>query len=499
MQIVLHAHGGGATGVGHVMRALTLAEEAVSAGHEVLLAGEIAGDFLRRRCREVGGLDVEPLTRGDVAGLRRLVERVDPDVVHLDTYDDVDLGEWRGPRRPLLSSIEDGGYGRRAADLLVDPNLGAEGEPRPGAGGAVLLRGVRFAPIRRSVTGRRGTYAVRPRAHRVLVVMGGTDPVGLTAPCLDLLGRTGLELEVTAVVPDPAAAERCTAVAARHPGLTASLVAPLEDLPGVALEHDLVVSAAGTTSWELCCLGVPAALVCAVDNQRAGYDRLVAAGAVLGLGDAVSLVEEPPVERLCALLADADARRALSGAAAALVDGRGAWRLVRAWEALTPGERRKPPTGLVRVRPALESDARVLWAWRNDPATRASSVHPELVPLADHLAWLESSLRRDDRVLLMGAVDGDDVGTVRWDRVAPDAWEVSITVAPEHRGRSLAPELLAAGESELVRRTGRPVTLLATVHEGNAASRRLFAAAGYLPDRPADERGFLGYARQLAL
>ena len=51
---------------------------------------------------------------------------VAPDVIHLDTYEPVRLD----PAHALVSNVEDAHFGRRRADLVVDPNFGAEGQPR---------------------------------------------------------------------------------------------------------------------------------------------------------------------------------------------------------------------------------------------------------------------------------------------------------------------------------------------------------------------------------
>jgi L-amino acid N-acyltransferase YncA len=67
------------------------------------------------------------------------------------------------------------------------------------------------------------------------------------------------------------------------------------------------------------------------------------------------------------------------------------------------------------------------------------------------------------------------VGTVRFDR-AEDGWEVSITVAPEARGRRLALPVLLAAERAL-----DADTVHATAHRDNAASLSLFRRAGYVP------------------
>lgn len=501
MLILLHCNGGPALGIGHVMRSIALAEEALAAGHRVVLAGEIEGDFLHHQIDALQGLELVPVRRPADRALDGLVRDLAPDVVHLDTYDvDVDPGSWHDGRSavPLLSNIEDGVFGRRGAGLVIDPSFGADTEPRDAGADAVLLRGSRYAPLRRAVTGHRGEWVARPEAERVLVVMGGTDPMRLTGPVLELLGRTGLELRVTAVVSGEAA-DPCAAVVASHPQLDVHLSLPMDDLPAEMVAQDLVVSAAGTSVWELCCLGVPAALVCTVENQRVGYDGVVSAGAAIGLGSSArQLLEQATVERLRAVLRGPDERSSLARESSGIVDGLGAWRVVRAWEQLAPGSPSRPAGEMPRVREADLSDARSLWSWRNDATTRAGSLQQDEIPFEDHLRWLASTIERDDRLLLVAVDSTGDVGTVRWDRLGDAEWEVSITVAPARRGESLSRGLLAAGERELLRRTGRPTTVIAQVQDRNPASRRLFETSGYLPHLPTDAAGVRTYARWLA-
>ena len=197
------------------------------------------------------------------------------------------------------------------------------------------------------------------------------------------------------------------------------------------------------------------AAVAVVDNQRAGYDLVVDAGAAVGLGGPADLLGSGPAAALRAVLEDPAARAALVGHAARLVDGLGTWRVVSAWEAIHTGAAPSRDGAAVRARPAVLTDAEALWVWRNDPATRANSRSSEEVPWERHLAWLESSLTRDDRLLLVADDDRGPVGTVRWDHEGGDEWEVSITVAPERRGQGLAGPLLAAGERALATWTRR--------------------------------------------
>jgi GNAT superfamily N-acetyltransferase len=200
------------------------------------------------------------------------------------------------------------------------------------------------------------------------------------------------------------------------------------------------------------------------------------------------------------VLEDRAARVALAERASSIVDGLGAWRVVRAWEQLVGSPPAPPSDDMVQLnlRAASMNDAKTLWRWRNDPGTRAASRHSAELPFEDHLGWLERSLATDERILLLASDQTGDVGTVRWDLLRKGEWEVSITVAPERRGQSLGGALLRAAERELVLLRGAPVTSIAGVHEGNVASRRLFESAGYLLDLPADGDGFVTFVKHVS-
>lgn len=522
MRILALCDGGGPLGVGHVLRSLALAEAAMAAGHEVVVAGHFEGSFL---AGQLASAPVEvvrlgaPLAEGDLPPLLDLVRRLHPDVVHVDSYEAPwQLAELAAPGgHVVLSNVEDGTFGRRPADVVVDPTLGAEHSTRRDDGSTWLLQGSRYAPMRQRVLDARRRAAdnadrtaagipLDDAARTVLVVMGGTDPVGLAPAAVELLARTGLALDVT-VIAVGEKAERVRA-AARGTALTLSVLAPVDDLATMMTGQDLVISAAGTSVWELCCIGVPMAVVCAVDNQREGYDAVVEAGAAVGLGgpeisDPGPGGHERAVGLLRAALTDSRVRADLALAGRRVVDGLGAWRVVRLWEQaqrLGPSARSEPapPSGLIARRAGMP-DARLLWEWHNDPGTRASSLTADPVPWPAHLAWLEAGLTREDRMLLVVEDVGGPVGTVRWDLVGEGEWEVSITVAPDRRGRSLARPLLEVAEAELSEVLGSSradaTAYLAVVNVDNPASVRLFETSAYVPDLPPDPSGFMRFRK----
>jgi spore coat polysaccharide biosynthesis predicted glycosyltransferase SpsG len=109
------------------------------------------------------------------------------------------------------------------------------------------------------------------------------------------------------------------------------VIAPTDELPKLLSDTDLAVSASGTSTWELLCLGVPAALIWVVDNQIIGYERTVARGLAAGLGHVSGLDRSSRAAVvLRRLLTDPPLRAALASRAWAAVDGRGAQRVADA-------------------------------------------------------------------------------------------------------------------------------------------------------------------------
>lgn len=472
------------------MRALTLSAEARKRGWSTTFAGDL-DDTARRLLEDQGVGEAHSIKVGKQAqALPRLVDDLHPDVIHVDSYLP-ESGVFE-PGDRVLSNMQDGTFGVRPADLTIDPTLDAESWTV--GGGAAHLAGVAYAPIRDQVRAVRGRWSLAGGRPRVLLVLGGTDPFGFTPRLLEAMLDGDQDLELTVVAPAAVQDETRRIAAPVRDRVTVKGFLP--ELPAAAVEHDLVISAAGTSVWDLACMGVPAAIACVTDNQLRGYDAAVDRGIAVGIGHFPGAEWNDAANEVLDVLADESRLRELSRTGMAAVDGLGAWRIVGAWESLL----RTPPVpsgpGGLTCRRARIDDARILFDWRNDPDTRRMSRTTDPVHWDGHLSWLGSVIADDTRVLLVVEQNGQAVGTVRWDHRGGIDWEASIAVAPSRRGQGLASRVLAAGEGGI--RASSPRRLIASVNDINIASRRLFARAGYLPYSPANSMGFAEYAKMLA-
>jgi N-acetylneuraminate synthase len=135
----------------------------------------------------------------------------------------------------------------------------------------------------------------------------------------------------------------------------------------------------------------------------------------------------------------------------------------------------------ITLRRATTDDGPILLAWRNDPETRRMSLSSDVVTEAEHAAWLAHSLATTLRALFVAEHGGHVIGQARLDVIqqlgALGSAEVSITVAPDARGKGHAASILIAAEHE-ARGIGIK-RLEARIKPDNEASIRAFKRAGY--------------------
>jgi spore coat polysaccharide biosynthesis predicted glycosyltransferase SpsG len=321
---------GAATGVGHLVRSVALAEEFVARGDEVLFLSNLGELGWAHRQLTVRGL---PLVPGPSTPetLLAAVEEHRIDLIVIDSYV-LDPGcgaALRAAGVPVLA-IVDGDLRGQVADLYVDQNLGAERLSVALPPGARRLAGLPYTLLRESVRERR-PVAPRPAAPsgipEVLGFFGGTDAFGAAPVVARVLAATGVAFTATMVAGRPELAAQLAGVPLRA-GQSISVIGPTDELPALVAGADLVLGAAGTSIWELLCLGAAAALIWVADNQWLGYDRVASAGLAVGLGRLGDLCGDGPGGEFAAavlreLLTGPDRRTELAARAWAAVDGRG--------------------------------------------------------------------------------------------------------------------------------------------------------------------------------
>ena len=248
--------------------------------------------------------------------------------------------------------------GAAGAAMVLDQNVDAGADAYAGReAGCRLLLGSRFALVDPAFA-ERGRRERGGLAFRVLILLGGgprREWVARVGGAAERLAGGGLAVRVVG-------AERSgVEKGVTWCGFSGDVVSEMR-------AADLCVAAAGSTTWEICCAGLPALLTSVADNQVPVARAIDRAGAAIDLGWWEQLTEVRIAQAVRRLARDGRRRAAMGAAAMALVDGRGVTRVV---DALWPR---------VALRFATPQDARLLWEWANDPVTRQVSFSTAPIP-----------------------------------------------------------------------------------------------------------------------
>jgi UDP-2,4-diacetamido-2,4,6-trideoxy-beta-L-altropyranose hydrolase len=235
--------------------------------------------------------------------------------------------------------IDDLANRRHDADLILDQTPGRQDRAYRDLSppDCRFLLGPRFALLRAEFVEARSRSLERRRAEErfrnVVVSFGGVDSKNMTAKALDGVAQSGLDAEIV-VVMGPSAPHlvsvRDKIDRLRATGKKIELLVNTNKMADSLVAADLALGAVGGTAWERCVLGLPTIAVSLAENQDGAAQALSALGAILHLGRHDQVDASAIAAALRGLALDPARRRAMSEAAAAVCDGRGARRAAEA-------------------------------------------------------------------------------------------------------------------------------------------------------------------------
>lgn len=300
-----------AIGTGHVMRCLTLADGLQQRGvrctfvcrpHPANLIDEIERRGHRAIALKNMNVAKRPffsdLSHAEWLGVDWQTDALDTrEVIRLERFDWLVVDHyaldhhWERELRPYcknLMVIDDLADRKHDCDMLLDQNLGhsAKDYSELVSPSAVFCMGPRYALLRSEFAKLRCQSLTRresPSFKRLLITMGGVDKDNVTGHVLQALSQCDLpsELEITVVMGGRAPfLPLIRAQATQMPRLTEVFV-DTDHMAELMSASDLCIGAAGGTSWERCCLGLPTVLLVLADNQISLAAELKKMGAVM--------------------------------------------------------------------------------------------------------------------------------------------------------------------------------------------------------------------------
>jgi UDP-2,4-diacetamido-2,4,6-trideoxy-beta-L-altropyranose hydrolase len=358
-------------GSGHVMRCLTLADALAAQGAQCyFISRKLVGNLLALIRQRGYAVDALPVPTGptavatpdddkndschrytyagwlgvswvnDAEQTRTILEKLQPDWLVVDHYA-LDQ-QWETALRPYckkLMVIDDLADRVHQCDLLLDQNLGRRPQDYVSLVPAQcqVLTGPRYALLRPEFAALR-TYSLQrrqlPALKQLLITMGCVDQPNATGQVLQALKNCNLpaDCRITVVMGLQAPwLEQVRKLAQDMPWPTDVLV-NISDMAQRMADSDLAIGAAGSTSWERCCLGLPTLMVVLADNQLPGAKALQTAGAARLIGD-VSDIDSQLMNAVQFLAYERELIN-MSRCASDLTDGHGTEKTIQALEAV---------------------------------------------------------------------------------------------------------------------------------------------------------------------
>jgi UDP-2,4-diacetamido-2,4,6-trideoxy-beta-L-altropyranose hydrolase len=245
---------------------------------------------------------------------------------------------WEQALRPLcrkLMVIDDLADRPHDCDLLLDQNLGRDvgdySQLVPKS--CTVLVGPHYALLRPEFAGQRDESLRRratPQFKHLLITMGGVDQADATGKVLEALQDCQLPADLSIIVAMGQHApwlERIQLLAKQMQQPTEVKI-NVNNMAQLMTDSDLAIGAAGSTSWERCCLGLPTLIVVLAENQRNGAAALEQTGSVKSL-DSVDAIPHA-LRSMLSLFVTTDALSQLSQKSCLVTDGQGTSRVRKA-------------------------------------------------------------------------------------------------------------------------------------------------------------------------
>jgi UDP-2,4-diacetamido-2,4,6-trideoxy-beta-L-altropyranose hydrolase len=338
--LILRADATSASGTGHMMRVLALAQAwrdhggrarwLLAAGPETLLAQiKREGIAIDRVSTDAGGDAEAACVREALVGDPSAIAVLDGEgfnVDYLDALTDV------SQRVLLIDDMAE--RPRYPVGFVLNQNAHADRARYPADSVTRFLLGLRYVLLRREFVSSPPPRTIPSLARHLLVTFGGADPTGMTSRTIGALRRlptairSGLSVRVIVGAANPDASSIAAMIAGLDNELSVELMLAVTDMPSQMAWADLAITSGGSTVWELARTGCPSLVI-----ETAPVERLLASGLARArlfglLGAEARLDEGALADEIAARVEDVAWREEMSALGRRLVDGDGARRVV---------------------------------------------------------------------------------------------------------------------------------------------------------------------------
>jgi UDP-2,4-diacetamido-2,4,6-trideoxy-beta-L-altropyranose hydrolase len=350
MKIAFRTDASNQIGTGHFMRCLTLAGELKKQGAHIRFLSRGLPTYLINMLNEKGiqnisleadkiDHSIDELAHASWLGASQVKDsRMSIKALSDQTWDWLIVdhyaldARWEKALRPIVKNImaiDDLADRDHDCDVLLDQNYFSDMQTRyknkvPEQ--CKLLLGPRYAILREEFKNLRKEVKVRTGdVKKILVFFGGVDIDNYTMIAIEALSEMNANFEIDVVIGIQHPFKEQIQRSCIKYGFVCHL--QTSNMAKLMMDADFSIGAAGSASWERCCLGLPSLLFSLADNQIAIAKELSYINACFYSGDVHSVDSNSLRISLARLLADKEKIQRQSRDALSAVDALGVFRV----------------------------------------------------------------------------------------------------------------------------------------------------------------------------
>lgn len=332
-------------GTGHIRRIEVLASELRKNGAEIT--------FAARQCQDVEGADLITFLskKGYVVNImptakilfdpndyttwlgKSVSEDIDEtfqdstyDLCIIDHYGITST--WHNAARKYSSKLlamDDEGKADLSVNILVNQNYYTDIKERyfnAAGDDTTYLLGPDYAFLRDEFIEARDKVSLRTNLNTLLVMLGGADPQNITRQIIEGLD-VDPNVKVIVVVGQAYGGKRRDELESLTHSKGFELYFNTDKIADLMARADFAIGAGGTSSWERCCMKLPAATFSLATNQIEISSHLATTGAVIDLGSSDKFESDKLNEHITMLKNQPELIKNMSNCASHICDGLG--------------------------------------------------------------------------------------------------------------------------------------------------------------------------------
>jgi len=301
----------------------------------------------------------------------------------------------------------------------------------------------------------------QPQLKQLLITLGGVDKDNVTGQVLTALATSQLpnDCQITIVMGEHAPWLKSIRAQAQQLPWPTEVKINVTHMAELMANSDFCIGAAGSTTWERCCLGLPTIQYVIAENQKKIATQLQLINAILWLKEINTINKQ--------IILAKSYQKKLTFSCAIICDGQGTQKITKKIFNLNQDNEE------LRLHP-ISIDDNVFLKSLQTPEIRKFFKSSRTPNDNEHQVWFHAIYNSKESLIFLIEHHRKNVGMIRVDNINSSSPEISIIISPAYSGKGFGTSSL-----KKIIKTFSAQPLKATIHCQNTASIRTFEKVGF--------------------